>query len=267
MAVVAGLITAAALLTGPTPASGVTRPLRVLQMNLCDSGFAGCYTGHAVAKAAAVIRTHAPDVVTLNEVCQDDVDALGRTLQDVHRGDAVVWAFKAAGDRRSSSDFYCRNGQPYGIGLLARLPAPDRGHVTYSGLYAAQDTNDPEERAWLCIHAAAAFYACTTHLANTSPAVALAQCSWLLGTAIPQLRAQGGYEFTVLGGDLNLSHGSSPDVGSCVPPGYLRKDDNAVQQIMATADLTLISSMLIGMDETTDHPSLLVALTVAGARR
>jgi hypothetical protein len=70
------------------------------------------------------------------------------------------------------------------------------------------------------------------------------------------------YAPTVLGGDLNLRHGGSPDVRSCMPSGYLRNDDGAVQQIVATTDFTVTSSRLIGMDETTDHPSLLVTLTI-----
>jgi hypothetical protein len=254
----------ATLLTGSgVPGAEVRQPFRVLQMNLCDSGYAGCFTGRSVPAGAAVIRAQVPDLVTLNEVCQDDVDVLGRTLMDVYRGGAVVWAFKAAGDRRSAGEFLCRNGKPYGIGLLAHLPAPYRGYTTHSGIYPAQDTGDPEERAWLCVYATGAFYACTTHLANTSPAVALAQCGYLLATAIPALRTRGGYQPTVLGGDLNLSYGGSPDLRSCVPSGYLRQGDGGVQQILATTDFTVSSSRSIDMDQTTDHPSLLVALTIA----
>jgi endonuclease/exonuclease/phosphatase family metal-dependent hydrolase len=231
-------------------------------MNLCNSGLAGCYTGRAVTGAAAVIRAEAPDLVTLNEVCQDDVYALERTLTEVRRGGTVVSAFKAAGDRPTGGATRCRNGQPYGIGLLAHLPAPYRGHTVYSGIYPTQDTTDPEERAWLCVHATTDFYACTTHLAATSPTVALTQCGYLLGTAIPATHLRAGYQPTVLGGDFNLRHGGSSDVRSCVPSGYLRNDDGAVQQIMATTDFTVSSSRSIGMDGTTDHPSLLVALTI-----
>jgi endonuclease/exonuclease/phosphatase family metal-dependent hydrolase len=257
------VVSAAALLTGSSVAGTARpKPFRVLQMNLCNSGLAGCYTGRSVAKAAAVIRAEAPDLVTLNEVCQDDVYTLERTLADVYRGGTVVSAFKAAGDRRTGGAFRCRNRQPYGIGLLAHIPAPYRGHTVYSGIYPTQDTGDPEERAWLCVHAATDVYACTTHLAGTSAVVALAQCSYLLGTAIRMLRTRTGYAPTVLGGDLNLRHGGSPDVRSCMPSGYLRNDDGAVQQIVATTDFTVTSSRLIGMDETTDHPSLLVTLTI-----
>ncbi|NJC74080.1 endonuclease/exonuclease/phosphatase family protein [Planosporangium thailandense] len=262
MAVVVCLVSSVALLTGSSPESTMTRPFRVIQMNLCDSGMAGCYTGRSVAAAAAVIRNEAPDLVTLNEVCQQDVSALDRAMAARYPGSAVVSAFTAAGDRRTGGAYHCLNGQPYGIGLVARLANRDGRHTMYSGLYPAQDTRDPEERAWLCVYAPADFYACTTHLADTSASVALTQCSYLLRTAIPTIRDRGGYEPTVLGGDLNLRYRGSPDVRSCVPSGYLRDDDGGVQQIVATAEFVLSSRRSIGMDGTTDHPGLLVALTI-----
>jgi len=267
VAFVACLVATAALLSGsPAASKGMGNPFRVLQMNLCNSGLAGCYTGRSVTEAAAVIRADSPDVVTLNEVCQDDVYALGRTMADLYRGAPIVRAFKAAPDRRTASATRCRNGQPYGIGLLAHIPAWYRGHTTYSGIYPTQDTADPERRAWLCVYATAHFYACTTHLASTSSAIALAQCGYLLDTAIPAMRTRGGYEPTVLGGDLNLRYGGSADVRSCVPSGYPQRHDGGAQHVVATTDFTVSSSRLIGMDGTTDHPSLLVVLTaVTGA--
>ncbi|WP_170839548.1 hypothetical protein [Micromonospora halophytica] len=42
------------------------------------------------------------------------------------------------------------------------------------------------------------------------------------------------YAPTVVSGDLNVRHGGSPDVRSCVPPGHQRVDDGALQQLMAT---------------------------------
>jgi hypothetical protein len=72
-----------------------------------------------------------------------------------------------------------------------------------------------------------------------------------------------GYAPTVLSGDLNLRHGGSPDVRSCVPSGYLRNDDGGVQQIVATTDFMVSSRRSIDMGGTTDHPSLLVVLTIA----
>jgi endonuclease/exonuclease/phosphatase family metal-dependent hydrolase len=267
VAIVACLVAVAVLLPGSSAAGTVMRtPFRMIQMNLCNSGIARCYTGRSVTAAAAVIRAQAPDLVTLNEVCQDDVYALGRTLSRLYRDGSVASAFKAAGDRRTAGTVRCRNGQPYGIGLLLHIPAPYRGYSTYSGIYPVQDTGDPEQRAWLCVYATGAFYACTTHLASSSPTVSLAQCGYLLGTAIPALRTSLGYQPTILGGDLNLRYGGSPDVRSCLPAGYLRNDDGAVQQVVATTDFMVSSSRSIGMDGTTDHPGLLVALTIAGRR-
>ncbi|MEH0934693.1 endonuclease/exonuclease/phosphatase family protein [Micromonospora psammae] len=237
-------------------------PLRVLQMNLCNSGLAGCYTGRSVPEAARVIRAEAPDLVTLNEVCRDDVSTLERTMADVHRDGTVVAAFEAVGDRRTGRALRCRNGQPFGVGLVVHIPAPYRGHAVHGGLHPTQDLADPEERAWLCVDATVV-RACTTHLANTSPAVALAQCVHLLGTVVPALRLNAPRQPTVLGGDLNLRHGGSPDVRSCVPSGFLRVDDGAVQQVVATADVVVRSRRSIGMGGTTDHPSFLVTLTIA----
>lgn len=263
VAVAACLAGAAALLTG-SPAAGRAplKPLRMLQLNLCDSGIAACYTGRSVPEAAAVIRGEAPDLVTLNEVCLADVAVLDRAMRGVHPTGTVAHEFRAAADRRTGGPFRCRNGQPYGIALLAYLPGP-AGYTADSGIYPTQDVRDPEERAWLCVDAAAGFAACTTHLASTSATVALAQCEYLLGTVVPAQHVPARYRSAVLGGDLNLRYGGSPDVRSCVPPGYLRRDDGGVQQVMATTDFAVGYSATISMNGTTDHPGLLVALTAA----
>jgi endonuclease/exonuclease/phosphatase family metal-dependent hydrolase len=255
---VACLVLVAAALTA-SPATGTRQSLRVIQMNLCNSGIAGCYTGRAVTEAATVIRAEAPDLVTLNEACEDDVSVLGQTMADIHGGDAI-WAFQPAGDRRTASAVQCLNGERFGIGLLVHVPQPSGRHATYSGIYPPQDLGDPEERAWLCVRASNAFYACTTHLANTSGVVALAQCQYLFTMAVPAMLAGGGRAPVVLGGDLNLRHGGSPDVRACVSTGLVRVDDRDAQHIIATPEFTLRSSRLIDLHETTDHPGLLADL-------
>jgi hypothetical protein len=263
LAVGACLAIAAAMLIACSSAGAAARtPFRVLQMNLCDSGIARCYTGRSVPVAAAVIRANAPDIVTLDEVCQGDVYALDNAMEsEVGSGGTVVAAFKAAENPRTEGAFLCRNGQRYGIGLLARIP--NRAYSTYSGIYPAQDPNDTEERAWLCVDVG--FLACATHLSNTSRAVALAQCRYLMDKAIPAARPQS--RPIVVGGDFNLRNGGSPDVRSCVPPGFIRADDNSVQQILASSDTyTTRSDRSISMDGTTDHPGLLVGFTVAARR-
>src|SRR4051794_855229 len=163
--------------------------LRVLQMNLCDSGAARCYTGRSVAEAGEVIRAQSPDVVTVNEVCRDDVTALGHALAGTGGGGVVVSAFQAAWDRRTGAALTCRNGRPYGIGLVARLAPVPQWYATVGGIYPVQDPGNAEERAWVCLSPApgsalpvTAVAVCTTHLASSNPAVARAQCGYLLGT-------------------------------------------------------------------------------------
>jgi hypothetical protein len=124
-----------------------------------------------------------------------------------------------------------------------------------------QDPGDPEQRVWLCLHAVADLYACTTHLANTIGTLALAQCDYLLHTVVPALRRQAGQDPVVLGADLNLISGGSPDARSCLT-GYRHADDGARQYVVATAHFRVRSSRSIDMHGTTDHPGLLVDLTV-----
>lgn len=263
-----GLLVAGSACTGKGAASHTapTSPegrgtLGVLQMNLCDSGIATCYTGRSVGEAAAVIRDRRPDIVTLNEVCRADVSALERAMSAIDPGIPVASAFKAAGDRRTNGPYRCRSGQPYGIGVVARLRASRPGFRTYGGRYPVQDLSDPEERVWLCIHAAAGFYACTTHTASTSRAVALAQCRYLLGRALPALLRRHGAGPVVVGADLNLPTGDSPDAASCLMDGYQRADDGSRQDVIASPGLTVAHRAIIDLRGTTDHPGLLVALS------
>ncbi|SCF05782.1 Endonuclease/Exonuclease/phosphatase family protein [Micromonospora coriariae] len=238
--------------------------LRVLQMNLCNSGRAGCYTGRSVTAAAEVISAEVPDVVSLNEICRSDVPVLKAALVTAHPDGAVVSAFKAAGDRPSGAVTQCRNGEPYGIALLTRVEAKNTPYTLRSGLYPAQDATDPEERAWLCVQVPRSLHACTTHLAATSFTVALAQCRHLLNTVVPAISRSLGYAPTVVLGDLNLRRDRSPNVQSCVPPEYLRIDDGALQHVMTTADVRICCRRAIEMHGATDHPGLLVTVAIEG---
>ena len=208
-----------------------TEDLRVLQMNLCNSGLAGCYTGRSVATAADVIRAQAPDVVTVNEVCQADVAVLARGGPS---------AFRAVLDSRTGGATRCRNGDAYGIAILTRRPV---SRVT-GGTYATQNPNDPEQRAWLCVDTGD-ISACTTHLDARSTAVARSQCRYLLGTVLPAMRSP-----VVLAGDR-------------------RTDDGGVQNVVVSAQFGITAELRIDMQATTDHPGLLVTLTpsIDGAGR
>ena len=170
-------------------------------------------------------------------------------------------AFQPARDARTGAPYRCRNGSEYGIGLLSRWP-PVAGSAATGGIYPAQDADDPEQRAWLCLDAAAtpAVAVCTTHLAYTRREVAQAQCAHLVGTVIPQLRARRGAP-VVLGADLNLG----PAVQSCLPPDSVVAGDGGQQHVVGTPGFTVDDVRLIDLQGATDHPGLLVTLTSSGA--
>jgi len=243
-----GCVVLAAVVAAASPwrdGSGVR--MRVLQMNLCNSGLAGCYTGRAVATAVEVIRAQAPDVVTLNEVCRADVAVLERAIG------VGTSAFRPAMDRRTGEAVRCLDGEPYGIAVLTRRPAT----LTTGGIYPTQNPADPEQRAWLCLDTAA-FAACTTHLDNGDATVARAQCDYLLGTAFPSLRARGWPVPAVLGGDFNLH----ADVQGCLAAGDRRSDDGGVQNVVVSKQFGITAERRIDMLATTDHPGLLVTLAL-----
>jgi hypothetical protein len=254
---VACLVGCTATVQGPNaaePAPGPSAPVvavpvpsvRVLQLNLCNSGIAGCYTGRSAGAAAAVIRAEKPDLVTVNEVCRDDVAALDRVLAEVVPGGGVTSAFQAARNGRNGEPYRCRNGQEYGVGVVSRWP---RTGPVDAGIYPVQDRDDPEERAWLCLDVAAdpAVTVCTTHLAYTRRDVAVGQCRYLFETVVADARARDGA-------------GDSGDLAACLPPGSARVDDGGEQHVVATPGLVLDDSRLVDLRGTTDHPGLLVTL-------
>lgn len=233
------------------------RQLRVLQLNLCNSGIAGCYTGRSVAQAAAVIRATAPDIVTLNEVCETDVSELALALVDTHHGGAVASGFQAAFNDLTHEPVGCVNGRRFGNGLLVHVRESSGTPLRAGGIYPMQHARD-EYRAWLCLRPTDGFAACTTHLPDGDGATASAQCSYLFGTIIPGLMAR----TTVIGADLNLG---AADVRACHPPSYSQVGDRGVQYVLATSDLRLEAVQLIDMRGATDHPGLLATFTLGSS--
>jgi hypothetical protein len=81
------------------PAANAQTTLRVLQMNLCNSGLAGCYEGgRSINEAYNRITGQRPDIVTLNEICSRDVARLWEAM-------ASVWP--GAGRRRCCRQDLC----------------------------------------------------------------------------------------------------------------------------------------------------------------
>jgi len=238
--------------------SPVETTVRVLQMNLCNSGRAACYTGgRAMSMAVALVRQHRPHMISLNEVCRDDVRVLKQAMSVAFPAAAVSSAFTSAKNRPSRTPVRCQNGQEFGNGVVVVVPSPARGVRSYNGVFPVQDPQDPEERVWVCIDQAGRFSACTTHTASTNPTVALDQCRYLLTSVAPTLGRHGDAPI-ILGADLNLAARGSPSPQSCLPSGYQRTDDAAFQNVVVSPGAELRSHSVIDMHGTTDHPGLLV---------
>ncbi|ALE85825.1 endonuclease/exonuclease/phosphatase family protein [Pseudonocardia sp. HH130629-09] len=261
-AVVAGVLPVlAACASGaarePAPLEPPT--VTVIQMNLCNSGIAGCWTGQAVAAAAEVLRREVPDAVTLNEVCRADVAELERVLAGSTPGAASSSSFQPARDRDTGSPYRCANGDEYGIGVVSRAPST----VASAGIHPVQDPRDPEERAWLCLDTATAggpVGVCTSHLAYTDRAVTRAQCAHLFGIVVAGLRARDDAGPVVVGADLNLGSAGDPDLAACVPEGSVPAADDGVQHVVVTPAASAADARVIDLRRTTDHPALLVVL-------
>jgi hypothetical protein len=197
-------------------------------------------------------------MVTLNEVCRDDVRVLKQAMSVAFPGAAVDAAFTPATDRPSQAPVRCQNGQEFGNAVVVVASTPAAVAHSYSGVYPMQDPDDPEERAWVCIDLPRRFTACTTHTASANPTVALDQCRYLLTSAAPRIGRGDGDEPIILGADLNLATRGSPSPQACLPSGYQRTDDAALQSVVVGPGIEVQSRSVIDMHGTTDHPGLLV---------
>jgi endonuclease/exonuclease/phosphatase family metal-dependent hydrolase len=193
--------------TGPGGASGssVARSAStyaLMQMNLCLSGFAGCYGRVAypagVQEAVARIRDARPDAVTLNETCRRDVAQIARRTGYHLRFSAVT---------ASGEPLPCvRPGgrKRFGDAVLTRAPierAESRDFEAQAGI---------EWRRWLCVTTRVGVDVCTAHLATRSAADAAvndAQCAEL--TRLLERRAA--TRTVIFGGDVNRSRACAPE--------------------------------------------------------
>jgi endonuclease/exonuclease/phosphatase family metal-dependent hydrolase len=249
LAISAACVGVAATAALPAPGATAAVPVKVLQLNICHSGIAGCYTGDAVmAKARAVIGSVRPDVLSVNEACSGDVEPLRQAM-------GAARALFVAAQRPDGTPVTCTNGQHYGNVIM--VVDSLTGSTEATGRYTAQDTGT-EMRVWACLPAGR-LSACTTHLSARSGTVALAQCKELLARAV-------GYAATapvVVAGDMNLRYQGSPNVQDCNPSGFYRKGDGSVQHIFSTTSLAFVSGSTIDMAGTTDHPGWLVTVTLS----
>lgn len=253
-----------------------TATFAALQMNLCNSGIAGCYTGRAAAKATQIVLERAPALVTVNEACESDViDRLLPAMLSLYPGEWVFWTFAPAAHRGTDKPVLCTpdaQGRPrgrFGNGMVGRLFTDASPRFTFDGGLFPDDRTSPDElqdrahaemRSWVCANGV--YRACTAHLDNPSATgagtpeqarVAFNQCRHLLDVA------KTGRPTVVLG-DLNMGADNARySVQGCTPPGWSSHGDGAVQHALANNGFGTGSVAVVPMGDTTDHPALFVS--------
>jgi endonuclease/exonuclease/phosphatase (EEP) superfamily protein YafD len=227
----------------------------LMQMNLCLSGFAGCYQKAAypavVEEAVTRIRQAQPDAVTFNEACGNDVALIA--------------------DR---TGYHLRFSRVFYLGERLRCVQPgDRGlfgnAVLTKAAIESTDSQDfetqagPERRRWLCVTTRVDVDVCTAHL-NTRTPIELAgndgQCAEL--TALLARRAAAGT--VIFGGDVNRrSH--------CAPEGFWTGTDGSggrspgIQHVYGSGGLRSPSTEVVPATYS-DHNVLMVRAHVTAQR-
>ena len=218
-----------------------------MQMNLCLSGFAGCYGKVAypagVEAAAARIRAAHPDAVTLNETCRGDVARIARRTGYHLRFSTVKVSRRAACLR------------PAGRPRRLRRRGAHQGRDRERGNQDFEAQAGSEWRRWLCVGTRAGVDVCTAHLVTrTAAGVAAndAQCAEL--AALLERRAA--TRTVIFGGDVNRG-------GACAPErAWTRSDGSAdqapgLQGVYGSGGLRSPSAEVLSATHT-DHDVLLV---------
>ena len=218
-----------------------------MQMNLCLSGFAGCYGKVAypagVQEALARIRGAHPDAVTLNETCRRDVAQIARRT-GYHLRFSTVTA--------SGKPLACV--RPGGRGLFGDAVLT-RAAVESADSHDFEAQAGIEWRRWLCVTTRVGVDVCTAHLATRSATEAAgndAQCAELAAL----LARRAATRTVIFGGDINRSRACAPE------RAWTRTDGSAdqapgLQCVYGNGALRSPSAQVVPATHT-DHDVLLV---------
>lgn len=190
-------------------------PYRLLQMNLCLSGLAGCFGGteypKVVDEAIAQIDTIDPHAVTLNEACSGDVERIAAETGYHLRFATVIY---------NGAPLPCRNPGDRGVFGNAVLT---KERIRESAEAAFESQFGSEERRWLCATTTRDVTACVTHLSTRGSDGARAandgQCAEL-AQVLAGYAASGP---TIFGGDVNRTD-------SCAAAGMWTLTDAEAEQ-------------------------------------
>ncbi|MEO3867540.1 endonuclease/exonuclease/phosphatase family protein [Nonomuraea sp. B12E4] len=198
---------------GDAPSQHVRRPYSLLQMNICDSGYAGCYprTQYPKILDEVVERIEANDVnaVTLNEACSGDVAEIAERTGYHFRFATII--YNGAPLACKTPD---RRGE-FGNAVLTKEAIKDSEDAPYSVFSGV------EQRRWLCVATARRVNVCTSHLSTdgeTPGSTNSIQCAELA-----QVLASRGRQPIVFAGDVNRH-------ASCAPAGQWTLTDAAATQ-------------------------------------
>jgi endonuclease/exonuclease/phosphatase family metal-dependent hydrolase len=223
-----------------------------MQMNLCLSGLAGCYSKvdypAGVQEAIARIRAAHPDAVTVNEACSGDVALIARRTGYHTRFSRVIYA------RRRLPCVHPRGRGLFGDAVLTKTA------IEMSEARAFKAQAGPERRQWLCVTTRAGIDVCTAHLASPDPVEVAAngpQCTELRTVLARRAVARR----VIFGGDVNR-------LGSCAPHGFWTRSDASadqdpgVQQVYGSGALSSPSAHVTPATHT-DHDFLIVVARAA----
>jgi endonuclease/exonuclease/phosphatase family metal-dependent hydrolase len=226
----------------------------LMQMNLCLSGLAACYSKRVhypavVDETVSRMREARPAAVTFSEACSGDVALIARRT-GYHLGfSKVIYHGKPLSCIRPGGRGL------YGDAVLTRAAIVS----TASEPFDAQ--SGPERRVWLCASTRTGTDVCTAQLASPAAVEAAAnkpQCAELRAILARRATARP----VIFGGDLNRRT-------SCAPPGFWTRTDSSAhqdpgsQQVYGTGAFRSPSVRVVPAVHT-DHDVLLVRAYLTG---
>ncbi|MGW1729071.1 endonuclease/exonuclease/phosphatase family protein [Streptomyces sp. NPDC002306] len=237
-----GAVAATTAHSGGPHAHHTHRNFALLQMNVCSSGYAGCYAKtqypKIVDEVVERVRANHVDAVTLNEACSGDVATIAERTRFHYRFATVIY---------NGAPLPCKS--PEGRGYFGNAV------LTKESIRASEDApyskfSGVEQRRWICV-TTHKLDVCTSHLSTDGEAPGTAnsvQCAELT-----QVLASRGRP-TIFAGDVNRHT-------SCAPAKqWTLSDTAAVQSPGIQHSYGNLAAPTLEIEPTTytDHDALVV---------
>lgn len=278
-----GAAPASAAPAGPTatvaaPVSGAAGPLRagaaapraqeasVLQVNLCGSGYdEECYEkgGASVKGTVRLIKKLKPQVLTLNEMCRNDLDTLFAEMRAANPDSGATWSFSPI-TRADGGHINCVTGGSYGSAVVATI-AGMTSYNAWTYTFAKQARGDERRLANCSVirgRQGAGYFTCAVQFARKDAEVAGAQCRQLTETIMDELAGKTDYPI-MSGGTFNLGKAGVADCLEPVAEYYDSASGDDVQWLVSSEGLTLGDVQTFEV-KGTDTPATLFGIAFDG---